>query len=122
MPSEELLTTMGRYMEEMARAGVLLAGEGLKPSATGARVKFSRGKPTVTDGPFAETKELIAGYALIQVRSKDEAIDWVKRWPTLDAGGEVELELRQLFEMEDFGPSEAIAREACLRAELEKRR
>jgi len=103
MPSEALITAMMKYNEEMIQAGVMLAGEGLQPSAKGARIKFSGGKPTVFDGPFAETKELIAGYTMIQVKSKQEALEWVKRWPPLDAGGGVELELRQVFEAEDFG-------------------
>ncbi len=103
MPSEKLLAAMGSYMQEMTKAGILLGGEGLHPTAKGARVKFSKGKPTVTDGPFAESKEVIAGYCLIQVKSKQEAIDWVKRWPGLDADGNVELEIRPLFEAGDFG-------------------
>ncbi|NKI70601.1 YciI family protein [Collimonas pratensis] len=103
MPSEELLTAMIKYNEEMIQAGIMLAGEGLQPSAKGARIKFSDGKPTVLDGPFAETKELIAGFTMIQVKSKQEALEWVKRWPPLDANGGVELELRQVFEAEDFG-------------------
>ncbi|PFH08448.1 hypothetical protein BCF11_0803 [Collimonas sp. PA-H2] len=103
MPSEELLTAMIKYNEEMIQAGVMLAGEGLQPSAKGARIKFAGGKPTVLDGPFAETKELIAGFTMIQVKSKQEALEWVKRWPPLDANGGVELELRQVFEAEDFG-------------------
>src|SRR3979409_1043369 len=84
MPSEALLAAMGKYMEEMVKAGVLLSGEGLQPSSKGARVKFLGGKPVVLDGPFAETKELIGGFCMIQVKSKWEAIDWVKRWPALD--------------------------------------
>ena len=104
MPSQALLAAMGKYMEEMGKAGVLLAGEGLQPTSKGARVKFSAGKPTVIDGPFAETKEQIAGYCVIQVGSRQEAIDWVKRWPALDMDGDVELEIRQIFEAEDFGP------------------
>lgn len=103
MPSEELLTAMIKYNEEMIQAGIMLAGEGLQPSAKGARIKFSGGKPTVLDGPFAETKELIAGFTMIQVKSKQEALEWVKRWPPLDANGGGELELRQVFEAEDFG-------------------
>ena len=103
MPTERLLAEMGKYMEEMANAGVLLAGEGLHPSSKGSRVKFSGGKPSVMDGPFAETKELIAGYSLIQVNSKAEAVEWAKRWPALDGDGDVELEIRQVFEAEDFG-------------------
>src|SRR3954451_4182984 len=104
MPSEELLAAMGAYMEEMGKAGILLGGEGLQPSAKGVRVQFANGKPTVIDGPFAETKELIAGYSLIQVRSREEAIDWARRWPAVDANGEAVLEIRQLSEAEDFGP------------------
>jgi hypothetical protein len=103
MPSEALLGAMMQYNEEMVKAGVMLAGEGLHPSAKGARVKFKGGKPTVIDGPFAETKELIAGFSMIQVKSREEAIEWLKRWPAEDANGEVELELRQVFEAEDFG-------------------
>jgi len=102
MPSEALLAAMGAYNDELVRAGVLLAGEGLKPSSIGTRVKFQRGKvKTVLDGPFAETKELIAGFSIIQVKSKAEALEWVKKWPKED--GDVELELRPLYEMEDFG-------------------
>ena len=100
MPSEEGLAAMGRYNEELAKAGVLLAGEGLHPSSKGARVRFSGNERTVTDGPFAETKELIAGFWLIQAESRDEALEWVKRAP-FDGGAEVEL--RQVFEAEDFG-------------------
>ena len=102
LPSEEMLAAMTKYSEELARAGVLLAGEGLQPSSKGARVKFSGDKRTVTDGPFTEAKELIAGFWLIQVKSKEEAIEWVKRCPNpLD--GEAEIEIRQVFEAEDFG-------------------
>ncbi|MFJ2987785.1 YciI family protein [Collimonas sp. NPDC087041] len=103
LPSGELLAAMIKYNEEMIQAGVMQAGEGLQPSSKGARIKFTGGKPTVTDGPFAETKELIAGFTMIQVKSREEAIAWVKRWPALDADGGVELELRQVFEAEDFG-------------------
>lgn len=103
MPSEQLLAAMGAYIEEMTKAGVMLAGEGLHPTSKGTRVKFRRGKPTVTDGPFTESKEVIAGYCLIEVASKEEAIEWVKRWPALDGDGEVEIEIRPLFEAEDFG-------------------
>lgn len=99
MPTEELLTAMTQYNEELVKAGVLLTGEGLHPSSKGARVTFRGGEPTVVDGPFAEAKELIAGFTMIQVRSREEAIEWVKRWPEPD----VELELRQVFEAEDFG-------------------
>ena len=103
LPSQELLAAMLKYNEELAKAGVLLQGEGLRASSKGARVKLSGGTPIVTDGPFAETKELIAGFTMIQVSSKQEAIDWVKRWPVED--GDVELEIRQVFEADDFGPA-----------------
>ncbi|MFS2107248.1 YciI family protein [Ralstonia sp. Ralssp135] len=121
MPSEELLTAMGKYMEDLAKAGVLLGGEGLHPSSRGARVEFKNGKPTVIDGPFAEAKELIAGYTMLQVKSEEEALEWVKRWPALDAGGNVRLEIRRVFEAEEFGAEftpEAREREERLRAEL----
>src|SRR5712691_1219092 len=100
LPDEKLLTEMGKLNEELVKAGVMLAGEGLHPSLEGARVKFSGGKTTVTDGPFAETKELVAGFWLWQVKSKQEAIDWLKRAPF---GGGTEVEIRQVFENEDFG-------------------
>jgi hypothetical protein len=103
MPSTDLLTEMGRYNEELAKAGVLLAREGLQPSSKGARVKFAGSKRIVTDGPFAETKELIAGFWLIQVKSKAEAIEWVKRAPNPMPGTESEIEIRQVFEADDFG-------------------
>jgi hypothetical protein len=103
MPGTELLTAMGNYNEELAKAGILLAGEGLQPSSKGARVRFSGDKPTVIDGPFAETKELIAGFWLWQVKSKEEAIEWVKRCPNPMPGTEAEIEIRQVFELEDFG-------------------
>jgi hypothetical protein len=103
MPSQELLTAMGNYNEELAKAGVLLAGEGLHPSSKGARVRFSGEKRSVIDGPFAETKELIAGFWLWQVKSKEEAIEWVKRCPNPMPGTEAEIEIRQVFEAEDFG-------------------
>ncbi|AGA27387.1 YciI family protein [Singulisphaera acidiphila] len=103
LPSEELLAAMCKYNEELVRAGVMLAGEGLQPSSKGARVTFSGGKPAVVDGPFAETKELIAGFTMIEVKSKEEAIEWVKRWPAIDGDGAVEIELRQVFEASDFG-------------------
>jgi hypothetical protein len=102
MPSEQLLTEMGKFNEELVKAGVMLAGEGLQPSSKGARVKFSGDKRTVTDGPFAETKELIAGFWLWQVKSKEEAIEWVKRCPN-PLNGESEIEIRQVFEASDFG-------------------
>jgi hypothetical protein len=102
MPSEELLTAMGRYNEELAKAGVLLAGEGLQPSSKGARVRFSGSQRTVIDGPFAETKELIAGFWILQVSSLAEAIDWVKRCPN-PMPGDSEIEIRPIFDVEDFG-------------------
>ncbi|MGI8913739.1 MAG: YciI family protein [Chloroflexota bacterium] len=104
-PSNELLTEMGKYNEELVKAGVLLAAEGLQPSAKGARVKFAGGKRTVIDGPFTETKELIAGFWLIQVKSKEEAIEWVKRCPD-PLEGEFEIEIRQVFDTDDFAPSD----------------
>ena len=102
MPSTELLTAMGKYNEELVKAGIMLAGDGLHPSSKGARVRFSGTKRTVIDGPFAETKELIAGYWIWQVRSLDEAIEWVKRCPN-PMSGESDIEIRQVFEAEDFG-------------------
>ena len=102
LPSEELLTAMGKYNEELAKAGILLAGEGLQPSSKGARVRFSGPKRTVVDGPFAETKELVAGFWIWKVKSKEEAIEWVKRCPN-PMPGDSEIEIRQLFEAEDFG-------------------
>jgi hypothetical protein len=102
LPSTELLAAMGKYNEELVKAGVMLAGEGLQPSSKGARVKFSGKKRTVIDGPFAETEELIAGFWLIQVKSKEEAIEWVKRCPN-PLEGEAEIEIRQVFEAADFG-------------------
>lgn len=121
MPSEELLTEMGKYNEELVKAGVMLAGEGLHPSSKGARVRFSGAKRTVIDGPFTEAKELVAGFWLIQVKSKDEAIEWVKRCPNpLD--GESEIEIRQVFEAEDFGAEytpELREQEERLRAQVE---
>jgi hypothetical protein len=102
MPSEQLLTEMGKYNEELVNAGIMLAGEGLHPSSKGARVRFSGDNRTVIDGPFAETKELVAGYWLWEVKSKEEAIEWVKRCPN-PMPGESEIEIRQVFEVEDFG-------------------
>ncbi|MGH8655813.1 MAG: YciI family protein [Gammaproteobacteria bacterium] len=121
MPSEMLLAEMGKYNEELAKAGVLLAGEGLHPSSKGARVRFSGAKRTVIDGPFAETKELIAGFWLWQVKSKEEAIEWLKRAPF----GETEVEIRQVFEAEDFGPAftpELREQEERLRARVAEKR
>jgi hypothetical protein len=119
MPDERLLTDMGRFNEELVKAGIMLAGEGLHPSSKGARVRFSGSKRTVTDGPFAETKELVAGFWLWQVKSKDEAIEWVKRIPNPMPGSETEVEIRQVFEAEDFGAEftpELREQEARLRA------
>ena len=117
LPGRDLLTAMGKYNEELVKAGVMLAGEGLQASSKGARVKFSAaGKSTVVDGPFAETKELVAGFWLWQVRSKEEAIEWVKRAPMLPGD---EIEIRQVFEADDFGPAatpELMENEARLRA------
>ena len=103
MPSQELLAAMMKYNEELVNAGVMLGGEGLQPSSKGARVKFSGSKRIVTDGPFTETKELVAGYWLWQCKSKQEAIEWVKRCPNPMPGEESEIEIRQIFEAEDFG-------------------
>ena len=102
MPSEEMLTAMGKFNEELARAGIMLAGEGLQPSSKGARVRFNGKNRTVIDGPFAETKELVAGFWIWQCKSKEEAIEWVKRCPN-PMPGESEIEIRQVFEAEDFG-------------------
>ena len=123
MPSTELLAAMGQYNEELVKAGIMLAGEGLQPSSKGARVRFSGDKRTVIDGPFAETKELIAGFWLWQVKSKEEAIEWVKRCPN-PTGAQSEIEIRQVFESEDFGAEftpELRAQEERQRAEAEKR-
>ena len=105
LPDAKLLGDMGKFNEELVKAGVMLAGEGLRPSSQGKRVRFSGDKRTVVDGPFAETKELIAGFWLWQVRSMDEALEWVKRCPN-PAAGESEIEIRQVFETEDFAPSD----------------
>ena len=118
MPSTEQLTAMGKFNEELVKAGVMLAGEGLHPSSKGARVRFSGGKTTVIDGPFAETKELIAGFWMWQVRSREEAIEWLKRAPF----EETEIEVRQVFSTEDFGPAltpELREQEERLAAEIE---
>jgi len=115
LPSPELLAKMGKYNEELHKAGILLAAEGLRSSAKGKRVKFGDGKRIVTDGPFAETKELIAGFWLWKVKSMDEAVEWLKRAP-FDGGAEVEI--RPLHEMEDFAPGEAIDRERKLAKEV----
>jgi len=121
MPGEELLSAMGKYNEELMNAGVLVDLAGLKPSSEGIRVKFSGGKRAITDGPFTETKELIAGYWIIQTKSREEAIEWAKRVPAPHGEGqEGEIELRPYFELEDFAPSEAIDRARELGKELAK--
>ena len=123
MPSQELLADMGKFNEELVKAGVMLAGEGLHPSSKGARVRFSGDKRLVTDGPFAETKELIAGFWMWQCKSKQEAIDWVKRCPNPMPNTEAEIEIRQVFEAADFGAEftpELRAQEDRLRSQIEK--
>ena len=125
MPSEELLAAMGKFNEELVKAGVMLAGEGLHPSSKGKRVVFSRGKKAVVDGPFAETKELIAGFWLWQVKSMDNAIEWVRRCPDPMPGEEAVIEIRPVFEAEDFGKEftpELRAQEEQLRAQMERQR
>ena len=116
LPTEEQLAEMAKYNEELVKAGVLLAAEGLHASAKGARVRFSGAKRTVIDGPFTEAKELIAGFWLIQAKSKEEAIEWTKRVPFEES----EIEVRQVFELEDFGPSEAVEHHAQLREQIAK--
>jgi hypothetical protein len=118
LPSTELLTNMGKFNEELVKAGVMLTAEGLQPSSKGKRITFSAAKPTITDGPFAETKELVAGFWLWQVRSMEEAVEWIKRSPF---GPGAEVEIRQVFELEDFGPQmtpEIKAREERLRSQI----
>ncbi len=125
LPTEEDLAVMGKYNEELIKAGVLLDGVGLKPTSKGARVTFKGGKPKVTDGPFAETKELIAGYWMIQVKSKEEAIEWAKRVPfghIPQNDGTGEIELRQLYELEDFAPGEAVEHHRALGEQLAKKK
>lgn len=125
MPSERLLTEMGKFNEELVKAGVMLAGDGLHPSSRGKRIRFSGGKKTVIDGPFAETKELIAGFWIWQVKSIEEAVEWARRCPDPMPNEEGELEIRPVFEAEDFGEEftpELRKREEQLRAELEKQR
>jgi hypothetical protein len=125
MPSEKLLADMGKYNEELVKAGVMLAGEGLHPSSKGKRVLFSGGKKTVVDGPFAETKELVAGFWLWQVKSMEEAVEWVRRCPDPMPGEESEIEIRPVFEADDFGKEftpELRAQEDRLRAEIERKR
>lgn len=125
LPDEKLLADMGKYNEELVNAGVLLAAEGLHPTSKGARVRFSGSKRTVIDGPFSETKELIAGFWLIQVKSREEAIEWVKRSPNPFPGTESEIEIRQVFEAEDFGAAftpELREQEEKLRAQVAARK
>jgi hypothetical protein len=122
MPSEKLLTDMGNYNEELVNAGIMLAGDGLKPSSEGVRVRFSGDKRTVIDGPFSETKELLAGFWIWQVNSMQEAVDWVKRCPN-PMNSETDVEIRPIFESEDFGDEftpEARAQEDRLRAKMEE--
>ncbi len=124
MPSEQMLREMGNFNDELVKAGVMLAGDGLHPSSKGKRVQFSGGKKTVVDGPFAETKELIAGYWIWQVRSMEEALEWVRRCPDPMPGEEGELEIRPIFEAEDFGEvytPELRAQEERQRAAIEAR-
>ena len=121
MPEEKLLAAMGAYHEELAKAGVLLDGSGLQPSAKGWRIKYNGDKRSVIDGPFAETKELITGYTIIQVKSKEQALEWTKRFPNPAGEGKpAEIEVRQFFELEDFGPSEAVERMRDLDAEIKR--
>jgi hypothetical protein len=123
MPSEKLLTDMGKFNEELANAGIMLAGEGLHPSKKGKRVRFSAGKRTVLDGPFAETKELVAGYWIWQVKSLDEAVEWLRRCPDPMPGEESEIEIRPIFEAADFGQEftpELRAQEERLRAKMKQ--
>jgi hypothetical protein len=126
LPSEELLAAMGTYNEELTKAGVLIDLAGLHPSAEGVRVSFSGGKTTVVDGPFTETKEVIAGYWILRVRSMDEAIEWARRLPVEaaehDYGQESEIELRQIFEFEEFGEGSAVEQARELEKELQKKR
>jgi hypothetical protein len=116
LPTEKELAEMGKFNEEMIKSGMMLAGEGLQACSKGARVKFSGGKPTVVDGPFTETKELIAGFWLIQAKSRQEAIEWARRVPFVDG----EVEVRQVFELEDFGQSEAVDIHARNRDQLRR--
>ncbi len=121
MPSEEMLAAMGKFNEEMVKAGIMLDGAGLKPSSHGARIRFSGKNRTVIDGPFAETKELIAGYWIIQVKNKAEAIEWMKRCPNPHAQ-DCEIEIRQFFEMEDFGDSPAVDHHKALGEQMARQR
>jgi hypothetical protein len=121
MPAEALIAEMATYHEGLAKAGVLVDGSGLHQSSKGWRIKYSGGTRTVTDGPFAETKELIAGYTVIRVNSRDEALEWTMRFPNpAGPGKDAEIEVRQLFELEDFGPSEAVERHRKINAAIRK--
>ena len=125
MPSEKLLREMGNFNEELVKAGIMLAGEGLKPSSAGARIRFNGTKRTVIDGPFAETKELVAGFWIWQVKSKEEAVEWVKRCPNPFTNGESVIEVRPFFEAEDFGDAftpELRAQEERVRAQVDSRK
>jgi len=125
MPSEKLFTEMGKYNEELVKAGIMLAGDGLKPSSKGKRIKFAGGKRSVVDGPFAETKELVAGFWIWQVRSIEEAVEWARRCPDPMPGEDAELEIRPFYEMEDFGEEftpELRAQEERIRAEVERQK
>ena len=125
MPSEKLFTEMGKYNEELVKAGIMLAGDGLKPSSKGKRIKFAGGKRSVVDGPFAETKELVAGFWIWQVRSIEEAAEWARRCPDPMPGEDAELEIRPFYEMEDFGEEftpELRAQEERIRAEVERQK
>lgn len=125
MPSATLLTDMGKYNEELVKAGIMLGGDGLQPSAKGKRIRFSASQRTVVDGPFAETKELIAGYWVWQVRSMEEAVEWARRCPDPMPGEDAELEIRPIFELEDFGAEltpELREREERLRADVERQK
>jgi hypothetical protein len=123
MPSEELLAAMGKFNEELVKAGIMLAGDGLHPSSKGARIRFEKGgKRTLIDGPFAETKELIAGYWMLQVKSKAEVIEWMMRCPATQEDGSGEIEIRQVFELEDFAPGDAIDHHRKLQDELAKQK
>jgi hypothetical protein len=122
MPEDKLIGEMATYHEELAKAGVLLDASGLQPTSKGWRIKYSGGKRSVVDGPFTEAKELIAGYTIIQVKSKEEALEWTKRFPAPHGeGAEGEIEVRQFFELEDFGPSEQVERIRALDADVRKK-
>ena len=123
MPEEKLMAEMATFHEELAKAGVLLDASGLQASSKGWRIKYSKGKRTVVDGPFSETKELIAGYTIIQVKSREEAMEWARRFPNPSIDGkEAEIEVRQFFELEDFGPSEAVERFREMEKDLRKKK